>query len=305
MRSRFLNISYLLNTVVIKTRALWLKTTRGVYPYDYFKSRIQPISAVSYSLQYNNQYHSLAYLNYQKAINLHSGDRSITQDLIIGLVYYNELIANKKSDKKFLIDLANQLKDKAEYSENSMIFYFNKAYSRFDLDGRYASGIVQGKAASFFLRCHLLTNEGRYKQWAKNCLISAWKSIDEGGVLRKLDQNQFWVEEYPSSKPSMVLNGFLFYIIGLAEYLSIEDDVELEYQLDECLKSLLTWMPNYRVNKGLLYSMYRWNLCNVHYTGIMKYQFEHLYQLTENPIFNEYAEFTNKLTDWKTFESII
>lgn len=305
MHKRFLNISYLLNTIGIKTKALWLKSTRGLYPYEYFKVKVHPISKNEYSLKFNINYHSLAYLDHQKAINLHSGDRSVTQDLIIGLAYSNDIYSDKTTNKNYLIELAEQLKKKAEISEGQMIFYFNEPYGRFNLKGRYASGIVQGKAASFFLRCYRLTNDDRYQQWAKNCLISAWKPIEDGGVLRKLTGDQIWIEEYPSPKPSMVLNGFLFYIIGLAEYLSLENDKALLSNFEKCLESALTWMPKYRLKSGLIYSMYRWNLCNVHYTAIMKYQFEHLYLLTDIPVFQEYAQFADQLTNWTTFEKVI
>ena len=304
---RFFNMSYVLNTIVIKAKALTLKLVRGSYPYDYFEGR--PIDSTysdsEYALNYDDNYHSFAYLDYHKAESLHSGDRSITQDLIVGLAYYNDLLIAQDLDKNYLVDIALELKEKADYSENEMTFYFDEPYNKFDLKGRYSSGIVQGKAASYFLRCYRLTKEDRFKEWAKKCLLSAWKPIEDGGALRELPNDLFWIEEYPSPKPSMVLNGYLFYIIGMAEYLAIEDDHELRSKFEIFLNTVLTWMPNYRLKNGLLYSMYRWNLCNVHYTGIMKYQFEHLFKLTTIPIFNDYADFCDELTDWDTFNAII
>ena len=303
--SRFFNLSYVLNTIVIKARALSLKLARGSYPYDYFKDKTIDSASSNYILNYHDNYHSLGYLDYQKAESLHSGNRSITQDLIVGLAYYNDLKKNQDLDKSYIIDLASKLKEKAEYSEGGMFFIFDEQYSRFDLKGRYSSGIVQGKAASFFLRCYRLTKENRFKEWAKKCLLSAWKPIEDSGCLRNLPNDHFWIEEYPSPKPSMVLNGYLFYIIGLAEYLAIEDDPDLRSKFETSLNTALTWLPNYRLKNGLLYSMYRWSLCNVHYTGIMKYQFEHLFKLTDISIFNDYAKFCDELTDWNTFEKII
>lgn len=294
-----------MNTMVIKARALVLKLSRGSYPFDYFKDKTPNSSPTEFSIQYQTNYHSLSYLNYQKALELHAAPRSITQELIIGLVFYNELINDKKLDQNFLIDLALALKEKSIITKNGMVFYFTETNSRFDLEGKYYSGIVQGKAASLFLRCYEITNHEKFKHWAYACLVAAWVSVEEGGTLRKLNEGQIWIEEYPSPKPSMVLNGFIFYIIGMAEYLSFVDDEKLKSQLELCLNSLIAWLPNYKLKNGLLYSMYRWNLCNVHYTGIMKYQFEHLYTLTGNSIFKEYSEFTHRLTDWDTFGRII
>lgn len=304
-RSRFLNLSYLINTIIIKAKALELKIKRGSYPFNFFKDKIIHPFDYKYQLDFQNEYHALSYFNFEKAQEVHSENSSITQELIIALAYHNECIKNKELDKEYLIDLAFEVHKKASISESNMIFYIEEPYSRFDLRGRYFSGIVQGKAASLFLRCYLLTKDEKYKMWAKKCLLSCWRSIEDGGVLVSLPNNNIWVEEYPSPKPSMVLNGFLFYIIGLAEYLALEDNVEMKQKLETSLQSAMAWIPNYRLKKGLLYSMYRWNLCNVHYTGIMKYQFDHLYKLTNIPLFKDYTAFANALTDWETFDKII
>ena len=297
-RSRFLNISYLINTIAIKAKALELKLKRGSYPFTFFKDKAILPFDLEYKLDFQIEYHSLSYFNFEKAKEKHSKNSSITQELIIALAYHNECLKNQKLDKTYLIDLATSVHKKASISESEMVFYIDDPYRRFDLNDKYFSGIVQGKAASLFLRCFLLTKDKKYKLWAKKCLLSCWKSIEDGGILVSLPHNNYWVEEYPSPKPSMVLNGFLFYIIGLAEYLALEDDVEMKQKLETTLKSAMAWIPNYKVKNGLLYSMYRWNLCNVHFTGIMKYQFEHLNKLTNIPLFKDYRDFTNELTNW-------
>lgn len=304
-QSRFLNLPYLSNTIIIKMKAMALKITRGPYPFEYFAKKNITTDTVDYKLNLSQFYHSLRYLNLQKAKKLHSGDRSITQKLIIGLSLMNELFIGATVVTKYPAKLVENLIEKATISDNNMTFYFDEAYSRFDLTGKYSSGIVQGKAASFFLRYSMLTKDEKYMELAKKCLLTGLTPTDEGGVMRSLSNDQIWIEEYPSPKPSMVLNGFLFYIIGLAEYLSVKEDKILILHFEKCIQSVVAWMPKYKLNNGLLYSMYRWNLCNVHYTGIMKYQFEHLFKLTGIPIFEEFATFTDELTDWPTFNKLI
>lgn len=304
-KSRFLYLPYLFHTCIIKAKAIGLKVIRGSYPYTYFKSNISIENIPSYQLNYQKEYLSLQYLDFNKAKLKHRGELSVTQRLILGLVYYNDSLEDQNMDRDYLFSLAENLHKKASISEEEMIFYIEEVNDRFDLKGRYYSGIVQGKAASFFLRCFSLTQDRKYLLLAKKCLKAALKKVENGGVCIDLPNHGVWVEEYPSKRPSMVLNGFLFYVIGLAEYLSFEDDSELKLVLNNCLTSLLHWMPKYKVGNALLYSMYRWNLCNVHYTGIMKYQFEHLYHLTGISIFKKYQDFVHGITNWKTFDRIL
>lgn len=281
------------------------RLTKGAYPYAYFKDKTGEGKTPSYTLKYQQEYISLSYLDFNRAVQLHSGKLSITQQLILGLIYSNEYSKNDELEVNYLTDLAHKLENEATFSENSMLFFIEETYKKFDLTGTYYSGIIQGKAASFFLRCFEHTKDQSFKLLAKKCLCAAWKSVEEKGVLVRLPHDAVWVEEYPSPRPSMVLNGFLFYIIGLAEYLTFDDDIELKAKLDQCLSSLMSWVPNYKLDEGLLYSMYRWSFCNVHYTGIMKYQFEHLYLLTGLEIFQEYMKFADTLTNWKTFDTVI
>ena len=88
MKSRFLNLKYVLNTILIKFRSLWLKLNRGTYPYNYFKDKTTAREIPEYQLNYIDKYHSLSYLDTHKANKLHSGQKSITQKLIIGLTQY-------------------------------------------------------------------------------------------------------------------------------------------------------------------------------------------------------------------------
>lgn len=304
MWTRFLNPKYVFNTLIIKARARRLTSSRGPYPYEYFKDRLPISKTPKYALQYVEAYKSLDYFDHTQAQKRHGNKPSITQELILGLTLYNDFLKGSPISKERFTNLAHSLEKRATWLDDEMTFYISEEYPRFDLSGRYGSGIVQGKAASYFLRCFSLTGDEQYKTWARACLKACLRPTREGGVCISLKDDLHWIEEYPSPRPSMVLNGFLFYLIAMAEYLSQFKDATLQKVYEQSLRSVLTWLPAFRLKKGMLYSMYRWNLCNVHYTAIMKYQFDHLHELTAIPIFEEYARWTSQLTDWEVFDSI-
>jgi len=302
---RFLDPAYVLHSLQIKAKAHYFAMAKGVTPYEFFHRKVSKVDTPKYSSHFHDIYHALTYFEGELAAKFHAPPRSVTQNLILGLTYYNDHVRGHCDYQNEILQLADSLTERAEKQQDSMIFYFTESYQRFHLHGRYASAIVQGKAASFYLRCYRLTHEKHYLALAKKCLNAGMISIESGGVLRKLSSEFCWAEEYPSPSPSMVLNGFLFYIIGLLEFLSFEVDATLQAHLDQCMISVLSWLPHYRVESHLLYSMYRWSFCNVHYTGIMKYQFEHIYQLAGIETFKSFALFTDEITNWRTFRSLL
>jgi hypothetical protein len=302
-KKRFLMPSYLLNTVKIKFLANCKKLSRGAYPYSYFKDKIVGQWDGKFELNYSSEYKSLTYFDYEDAKAFHEGNKSITIDLILALVYHDsrtsleskvELLG--KSDD--ILSLATDLNDK-------LSFIIDENYERFGLSGKYLSAIVQGKAASLFIRCYKKTEDKSWLELARKSLNHFDLQVKDGGIKRQLTLDMEWMEEYPSERPSMVLNGYLFWLIGLGEYCAVTNDSEYLEVFEKHLKSALNWLPVFKLNRGLLYSMYRWNHCNVHYMGIMKYQFEHLYKLTGISIFEEYAQHCDKNTNWKVFNNLI
>ncbi|MFT6335097.1 MAG: hypothetical protein ACI86M_001200 [Saprospiraceae bacterium] len=302
-RNRFLMSGYLLNTARIKLMSNWKKLTRGSYPYTYFKDKVKDQWDGKFELNYSSEYKSLTYFDYEDAKAFHEGNKSITIDLILALVYHDsrtsleskvELLG--KSDD--ILSLATDLNDK-------LSFIIDENYERFGLSGKYLSAIVQGKAASLFIRCYKKTEDKSWLELARKSLNHFDLQVKDGGIKRQLTLDMEWMEEYPSERPSMVLNGYLFWLIGLGEYCAVTNDSEYLEVFEKHLKSALNWLPVFKLNRGLLYSMYRWNHCNVHYMGIMKYQFEHLYKLTGISIFEEYAQHCDKNTNWKVFNNLI
>lgn len=304
-KNRFLIPAYLINTAKIKAKALQYRLTRGAYPYDYFKLKVDSQLASNYQLTYSDSYHSLTYLDTISAALFHQDSTGITAQIIRALVLYNDLVIDDKKETKTFISSVKDILSRGKFIDNSLLFYIDEDYDRFDLKGPYLSAIVQGKIASLFLRCYRLTEDQDWLQLARKVINSYTVPLEDGGFSRSLVGNMSWMEEYPSPKPSMVLNGFLFWLIGLGEYLAIADDKELQITFETQLTSAICWMPAYKLEHGLLYSMYRWNPCNVHYTAIMKYEFEHLYRLTGVAIFQEYASHVDKSTNWKVFEKLI
>jgi hypothetical protein len=78
----------------------------------------------------------------------------------------------------------------------------------------WVSAMAQGMAMSLLTRAHLLTGDPMYAAAAERALAPFARDTRRGGVVASFGGRP-WYEEYPSVRPTHVLNGFMFALIGL------------------------------------------------------------------------------------------
>jgi heparosan-N-sulfate-glucuronate 5-epimerase len=76
----------------------------------------------------------------------------------------------------------------------------------FHVASPWASGLVQGQAASLLVRLYLATGEPSFAEGARRALLPLEVPVAEGGMAAALGGRPF-PEEYPTDPPSFVLNG--------------------------------------------------------------------------------------------------
>lgn len=94
------------------------------------------------------------------------------------------------------------------------------------------SAMAQGQAVSTLVRAYSVTRDGTYLKAARNGLAVYALPVDSGGVLRKLHNDLSFYEEYPTQPASLVLNGFLFSLLGLYDLYRVDanDSAESLYR---------------------------------------------------------------------------
>ena len=103
----------------------------------------------------------------------------------------------------------NDLKQKGFYDNGLLLHNFYQPFYR--LDPGWASGMAQGLLLSCILRCDRNEVSDHDVEMVAKSMLS--------GPLVSDTQFGAFIEEYPHSNPNMVLNGFLFSLIGLFECL--------------------------------------------------------------------------------------
>jgi len=87
----------------------------------------------------------------------------------------------------------------------------------YDLKEGWISCMSQGLGISLLLRMWLITKEQQLLDAAVKAFIPFTRDVGSGGVRTKYGEIYQFYEEYPSSPPSYVLNGFITALLGLRD----------------------------------------------------------------------------------------
>jgi len=161
------------------------------------------------------------------------------------------------------------------------------------------SAMTQGEGISALVRAWCITRDEAYLLPAKRALAPMLISVEEGGVVRKVPEGII-LEEMPSRYLNGVLNGWIFALFGLYDFLLAEEDPGVRRLLEESLRTLIAYLPRYNAEYWSLYDL-QGNLASPFYHRL------HIAQLEALELaFPEHAEvfsrcrhaFNQQLVSW-------
>jgi len=214
-----------------------------------------------------------------------------------GLVCCNAYYSYK--DKELLVTIkahADFIKDHIEEDGSLLIW---QDYPLFEEKAPWTNGITQGIAASFLMRAHLLFPSENYLTFARKA-IDYMLSKDNGFYITSLDGLP-WIEEYPMTKPTMVLNGFVFSIIAVIELGSLTSEEKYKTEAKILVDSLVSSLHRFLYPNGIKHNLYQWKYGNINYQALHTYQFYHLYRVSGHSFFLDLATQYHKRIDWQLF----
>jgi len=86
----------------------------------------------------------------------------------------------------------------------------------FPVKAPWRSGMAQGEGASLLVRVHTETGDATYADAARRALAPLGRAREDEGTLAWIDGRP-WPEEYPTRRPSYVLNGAIFAWWGMRD----------------------------------------------------------------------------------------
>jgi len=162
--------------------------------------------------------HGIPLLNYRGQIGLQYNPIAIAQ---WGLGTYNEFHrTGEQAWKRKLLLSADWLCDTLARNPQGLYVWnhhFDWEY-RERLVAPWYSGLAQGQGISLLVRAHQVSGNNSYLESAGRALQSFLVTTRDGGVSFTDEHGDIWFEEYIVSRPTHILNGFIWAAWGVYDY---------------------------------------------------------------------------------------
>lgn len=165
----------------------------------------------------------------------------------------------------------------------------NGAWLAFSVEHPQApfSSMAQGEGISLLLRAYISTNDNKYSAAAVKAKEYMLKSISDGGTA-VYDNDDVYFYEY-TNRP-IVLNGWIFSLWGLFDYIKIyPDDIKTVQIYNKSINTLIRVLPEFDMGYWSKYEHGKM-ICSPFYQRLHVAQMQAMADITKNQIFAEYQE---------------
>ena len=155
------------------------------------------------------------------------------------------------------------------------------------------SGLAQGIAISVLVRAYKSTKDKKYLDNASQAYIAFEKDINKGGVVYWDINGSPWIEEYILNPPTHILNGFIWALWGVYDYLLFLKENNARILWENCLDTLVRNIEKFDTGYWSLYDLSKTsikNLASPFYHKLHIVQLRVLYRLSKIEIFKEFSD---------------
>lgn len=209
-----------------------------------------------------------------------------------GFILHADWIQTRSRDTAAQLERCLAVLESLKTETDEHAVWWHEFYEpRFELRPPWASAMAQGELISLYLRLWQAFGRPALRETALKAYRFMRLPFEERGVRRRDERGNLWLEEYPSDEPSFVLNGFIYAIFGLFDLYRVCGDEEVKRDLDECLSTLESRLPDFDCGYWSLYDLQKRELVRYYYQrNVHVPQLAVLARLTGNELFEQYSE---------------
>jgi len=181
---------------------------------------------------------------------------------------------------------ADKLRQLGVVRNGALFIPYRFSYSAESLTAPWVSAYAQGLALSFFVRLYRVTGDQADLDTAQQ-IFRSFRRLGPGTDfwVSYVRSGELWLEQYPSSRPTHVLNGFGFATLGLYEYERLTRDPAARQLLLGALSTIRHNAGAYRVpGEVSLYDLVHRSQLQ-HYHDVVVWQMRDFGLITRDPYF--------------------
>lgn len=155
------------------------------------------------------------------------------------------------------------------------------------------SGLAQGSGISLLARMYNMTKDDKYLAAAKDAFRALELPVDRGGVIFADELGDVWIEEYITSRPTHILNGFIWAIWGVWDYWLLTGNETAIDLFRKCEKTLAWNLKRYDLGFWSAYDLSEQRMkmiASAYYHGLHIVQLKIMNVLTGKGVFEEYSK---------------
>ena len=283
------------------------------YYYIHFDENISKLNKLLHSFDTDGIPLNTTYIDVKEQ-KLHYYPISIGQ---YGLsVFHSYLKTNSEEKKEHFLRIAEWFyNNKTEDDELGVYWLTDVEKPEYKVTKPWKSAFTQSRGLSIMMRAWQLTGDNKYLEACKKALIPFTKDISHGGVTVDLNSKNAFYEEYVAEKPTRVLDGHIFSLWGLYDFIrAIDKEKEQEAFLlakelfDKGIEGLISSLPKYDMGFWVLFNRCeldhypKKDPCTIGYIRLVTKQLEVLYNITKR---KELKQFSTKFSKYDRLTNII
>jgi heparosan-N-sulfate-glucuronate 5-epimerase len=214
-------------------------------------------------------------------------------------IFHTWLRSGREDDQRRFLRLADwfvgqQAQDGCWYVQTDMPVYRLRA--------PWPSAMAQGRGLSVLTRAWQCTSEERYIEGARRALAAFSVPVARGGITATYD-GRITYEEYPAQPAPHVLNGMIFGLFGLWDFVRAQpDDAQAAAIFERGVVTVEALLPRYDTGWWSLYDLYHLevaaprNPCTAHYHDMHVKQLTIMHAITGRASFGAFAR------RWATYQ---
>ncbi|MBI4283379.1 MAG: hypothetical protein HY663_02780 [Chloroflexi bacterium] len=175
-----------------------------------------------------------------------------------GLAHYNRFkITGHHVSLKAFVRQADWLVENLEPNAYGVLVWnhqFDWEYKQ-TLKAPWYSGLAQGQGISLLLRAWDETKDNRYMECAHKAFQVFLRLVAQGGVTYNWSEGDIWFEEYITEPPTHILNGFIWALWGVYDYLFATGKPEAKELFQKATESLKKHLKDYDTDYWSLYDL--------------------------------------------------